>query len=98
LLFGIEHRKSERFEYKATVMIENEQAGHLNYGQMVNYSSDGMCIGSDAFYNKGTAINIRFNRPLYKGAPTTYSGTVRWCKELVRDDFEYSYGVGIKYD
>ena len=115
MLFGIEHRKSERFEHKATVMIENEQAGHLNYGQMVNYSFEGMCIGSDAFYNKGTAINIRFNRPLYKGAPTraaalldrswpwetapwVSSGTVRWCKELVRDDFEYSYGVGIKYD
>ncbi len=96
MLLGTEHRKSERFEHKATVMIENEQAGHLNYGQMVNYSADGMCIGSDTFYNKGAAINIRFNKPLYKGAPTTYSGIVRWCKELVRDDFEYSYGVGIK--
>jgi hypothetical protein len=42
LLFGTEHRKSERFEHKATVMIENEQAGHFNYGQMVNYSADGM--------------------------------------------------------
>jgi len=77
-------------------MIENQQAGHLNYGQMVNYSADGMCIGSDAFYNKGATINIRINMPPYKGAPTNYSGTVRWCKELARNDFEYSYGVGIK--
>ena len=65
---------------------------------MVNYSADGMCIGSDVFYNKGAAIIIRLNRPMYKSAPTNYSGTVRWCKELVRDDFEFSYGVGIEYD
>ena len=98
MLFGDEHRKSDRFDHKATVMIESEQSGHLIYGQMVNYSFGGMCIGSDAFYNKGTAIKIRFNNALYKAAPKTYSGTVSWCKELVRDDFEYSYGVGIKYD
>ena len=72
MLFGDEHRKSDRFDRKATVMIES--------------------------YNKGTAIKIRFNNALYKAAPKTYSGTVSWCKELVRDDFEYSYGVGIKYD
>jgi hypothetical protein len=98
LLFGTDHRKSERFEYKATVMIENEQLGHLNYGQMVNYSADGMCFGSDVFYTKGTTINIRLNGSPYKSAPTNYSGTVRWCKELVRDNFEFSYGVGIEYD
>jgi hypothetical protein len=79
-------------------MIENERVGHLNYGQMVNYSADGMCIGSDTFYNKGAAINVRFHTPPYKGAPLNYSGKVRWCKELVRDDFEFSYGVGIKFD
>jgi hypothetical protein len=79
-------------------MIENERSGHLNYGQMVNYSYGGMCIGSDAIYSKGTEIKIRLNKPPYRGAPTTYSGTVKWCKELARDDFEYPYGVGIKYN
>lgn len=98
MLFGTEHRKSDRFDHKATVMIENEHSGHLIYGQMLNYSSGGMCIGSDAFYNKGTAIKIRFNNTLYKAAPKTYSGIVSWCKELVRDDFDYPYGVGIKCD
>jgi hypothetical protein len=95
-----EYRKSRRFEHNATVMLENETNGYFSYGLMMNYSSGGMCIGSDAAYNKGAEIRIRFGQPLYKAAPTTYSGTVRWCKELARDDFDYSYsyGVGIKYD
>lgn len=93
-----EHRKSKRFDHKATVMLEDGAKGFFNYGLMLNYSYGGMCIGSDSNYNKGTSIEIIFSKPLYKAAPTTYSGTVRWCKELARDDLEYFYGVGIKYD
>lgn len=48
--------------------------------------------------NKGTPLKIRFGKPLYKHAPSVLSGTVMWCKNLSRDDFEFSYGVGIKYD
>ena len=92
-----EHRKSKRFEHKATVMIEDEAGGYLCYGQIVNYSSGGMCIGSDMTYSKDTPLNIKFNRPLFKAAPKTYRGTVRWCKELSREGFDYFYGVGVKY-
>ena len=93
-----EHRKSKRFEHKATVMIEDEAGGYICYGQMVNYSSGGMCIGSDTIYNMETPINIRFAKALYKAAPKTYHGKVRWCKELARGDFEYYYSLGVKYD
>ena len=79
-------------------MLEDEPAGYLCYGQMQNYSSGGMCVGSDMTYKRGMAVKIRFDKPVYKAAPKTYHGTVRWCKELARHDFEYSYGVGIKYD
>jgi hypothetical protein len=92
-----ENRKSKRFEHKATVMIEDEAGGYICYGQMVNYSSGGMCIGSDAIYNRDTPINIKFAEALYKAAPKTYHGKVRWCKELVRGDIEYYYSVGVKY-
>ena len=93
-----EYRKSKRFDHKATVMLEDGSKGYFNYGLMLNYSSGGMCIGSDSTYTKGTPIKIIFSKPLYKAAPTTYSGSVRWSKELARDDFENFYGVGIKYD
>ena len=95
---GFEYRKSKRFDHKATVMIEDESGGFFCYGLMLNCSFGGMCVGSETIYKKGTPIKIRFGKPLYKAAPNVYSGTVRWCKELARDDSEYSYGVGIKYD
>ncbi len=79
-------------------MIEDEQAGYIYYGQMLNYSSGGLCIGSDAAFNKGTAINIALDKPLYRSSPKNYHGTVKWCKELAREDFNYSYGTGVKFD
>lgn len=87
---NLEFGKSERFEHGATVMLEDEAGGYFSYGQMINYSSGGMCIGADATYKKGTAVKIKFDEPLYKAAPAIYSGTVRWCKELARSDFEYT--------
>ena len=95
---GFEHRKSKRFDHKETVMLEDMSGRFFSYGQMLNYSMGGMCVGSETIYNKGTSIKIRFGKPLYKAAPTNYSGTVRWCKEIARNDYEFSYGVGIKYD
>jgi hypothetical protein len=95
---GSEHRKSKRFDHKATVMIQDESGGFFSYGLMLNYSFGGMCVGSDITYHKGTPIKIKFGKPLYKAAPTIYSGTVRWCKDRVYYDSEYSYGIGIKYD
>ena len=93
-----EHRKSKRFEHKATVMIEDKAGGYICYGQMVNYSSGGMCIGSDMIYNRNTPIHIKFAEALYKAAPKIYRGKVRWCKELACGDLKYSYSVGVKYD
>jgi len=95
---GFEYRKSKRFNHKVTVMLEDESGGFFSYGLMLNYSSGGMLVGSETTYNKGTPIKIRFGKPLYKAAPTIYSGTVKWCKYVARDDSEYSYGVGIGYD
>ena len=93
-----EFRKSKRFAHKATVMLEDESGELFSYGLMLNYSSGGMGIGTDALYRKGSPIKVRFNEPLYKAAPTIYTGTVRWCNELARNDIEYRYGVGIKFD
>ena len=95
---GTEYRKSKRFEQRATVMIEDERDGYIYYGQMFNYSSDGMCIGSDVIFERGTPIKITFEKPLYKSSPNNFHGIVKWCKELARDDFDYSYGTGLQLD
>ena len=66
--------------------------------QTSDYNTKNQLSGVLRFYCKHTVINIRFDKPLYKAAPKTYRGTVRWCKELARDDFDYLFGVGVKYD
>ena len=80
------------------VMLEHGSGRFFCYGQMQNYSIGGICVGSETVYNKGTPLKIRFGKPLYKDAPSVLSGTVMWFKNLSRDDFEFLYGVGIKYD
>ncbi|MDX1699988.1 MAG: PilZ domain-containing protein [Melioribacteraceae bacterium] len=95
---GTDYRKSKRFEQRATIMIEDKRAKFIYYGQMLNYSAGGMCIGSDAIFERGTPIKITFDKPLYKSSPKNFHGTVKWCNELARDDFDYLYGTGLKFD
>jgi hypothetical protein len=93
-----EYRKSRRFEQRATVMIEDESKEYFSYGQMINYSEDGMLIGSDVKFKPGTKITIKFEKPLYKAAPRTYHAVVRRCKELFNDDTtKYHYEIGVKF-
>lgn len=94
---NLEFRKSKRFEHRATVMLEDEPAGYISYGQMINFSGGGMCFGSDVAFKPEAKINIKFEKPIFKAAPKTYHVIVRWCKELADDDSKYFYGVGVKY-
>ena len=94
------NRKSERFTHKATVMLKEEPVGYIAYGKMINYSDGGMLIVSDAPFKQGTDINITLDKPVYKAAPKTYHGSVKWCKEMSISDLWYHYGrygIGIKY-
>ena len=95
---AFDYRKNKRFDHKATVMLEHGSGRFFCYGQMLNYSVDGICVGSETTYNKGTPIKIRFGKLLYKAAPHVLSGTVRWCKDIAPDGSELLFEVGIKYD
>ncbi len=92
-----EFRKSNRIEHKATVMIVDEPAEYFSYGQMINYSAGGIGFWSDFAFKPWVRINIRLDNPLFKAAPKTYRGIVRWCKELEHDESQFLYGVGVKY-
>ena len=96
----LEHRKSKRFEHNATVMLKEEPVGYISYGKMINYSDGGMLIESDAPFKRGTNINVTLDKPVYKAAPQTYYGSVKWCKEISVSDIRYHYGrygIGIQY-
>jgi hypothetical protein len=92
-----EFRKSKRFEHRTTVMFEDEPTGYFSYGQMINFSNGGMCFGSDVAFKPGAKIKIKLEKPIFKAAPKTYHGKVRWCKELADDDSKYFYGFGVIY-
>ena len=94
----IDFRKSQRFEHKSTVMLEDELGGYFSYGQISNYSDGGMGFWSDVAFKQGAKIKVRLDNPLFKTAPKTYHGIVRWCKEMGDDDFQHFYGMGLKYD
>ena len=97
----LDNRKSKRFEHKATVMLKDEPVGYMSYGKMINYSEGGMLIESDSPFKRGANINITLDKPVYKAAPQTYYGTVKWCKDTPIADTHYhygSYGIGIQFD
>jgi hypothetical protein len=89
----LDHRKSKRFEHKATVMLKDVTFGYICYGKMINYSDGGMLIESDTPFKHGTHISVTLDKPVYKAAPTTYLGTVKWCRECLIEDLRYHYGL-----
>lgn len=90
-------RQSRRFDYRATVMLQDMVNGQLSYGQMINYSEGGMLIATSASFDLGTRINVSFSKPIYKAAPSTYLTTVRWCNEISTDHLAHDFGVGVRY-
>lgn len=93
----IDFRKSKRFEHKTTALLEDEFGGYFSYGQIINYSDGGLCFWSDVAFKPGVKIKMSLDNPLFKTAPKSYSGIVKWCKDLADDDSQYYYGVGVKY-
>jgi hypothetical protein len=93
----IDFRKDRRLEHKSTALIEEESGGYFSYGQTSNYSNGGLCFLSDVVFKIGSKVKIRPDNLPFKTAPKSYSGIVKWCKELGDNDSQHLYGVGVKY-
>jgi len=92
-----ENRNSERFYYKAAVMLEHTCTGYRYHGTMYNCSGDGMYFETDYAPRPENKIRIRINNPRYISAPHVYFAKVRWRRQLTDDDSSYLYGIGVKY-
>jgi len=93
---GKELRRSKRYVQVSTVMIESSQAGIFGYGQMNNYSANGMLIRSDFPIRPGTLIKIRMEKPLYASVSNVVDSRVVWCKPFEDDNGKSSrYGIGV---
>ncbi len=90
-----DYRKNMRFEYKSTVMLADEHSEYFSYAQTFNFSGGGLYFKSDVVYKPGTKIQIQFSP--FQSGPKTLSSVVRWCRELTDYDFNYTYGIGVKF-
>ena len=77
-------------------MIEMCDAEIYHYATMVNFSGSGIYCESDTALTTGATVNINLENRIFRSAPNSYYGEVRWCKELNGIDSSHFYGIGIK--
>ena len=90
-------RTNERYDHSSTAMFNVKAPEAYFYGQMNNYSSEGMGFESSLAIKPGTNIEIYLNRPPFKASPKKYKASVRWCNRQIVDDSFYTYKIGVKY-
>ena len=90
-------RKSRRYWYKTTVILEDTKSGAMSYAQTKDFSCDGLLLESEVAFRPGTRINIKFDSPPFKSTLKIYKSTVRWCRERMGEDSVHCYGIGIKF-
>jgi hypothetical protein len=91
-----ELRRSKRYVYASTVMVESDRTGVFGYAQINNYSASGMLIRSDFPMRPGTLARIRLETPLYASASCVVESRVVWCREIAGDADRYSrFGIGV---
>ena len=92
-----DHRRSKRFDFQSTIMLEDEVGGYFSYGQLSNYSEGGIGFFSDFSFKPGRKIKIMIDNLPFKASPKIYHGKIQWCREFDGDDSRYLYSVGVKY-
>lgn len=97
MFLDTDNRKSKRFDYQSTIMLEDERGGYFSYGQLSNYSEGGIGFFSDFSFKPGNRIKIVLDNPPFKASPKIYRGTIQWCRESEPDGSRYLYAVGVKY-
>lgn len=97
-LFQTDYRKSRRYKYKATAIIEDSSTGNLLYAQMQNISKGGMYLETNIALKRGNKIQIKFHKAFTFTKSRIFPSTVRWCKELFDNEGNnYGYGLGVKF-
>ena len=91
-----EPRNDPRISHETTIMIEECDNEGYHYATMVNFSGGGIYCESDTALTPGATVNINLENRIFKSAPDSYYGEVRWCKELNGSKASHFFGIGIK--
>ena len=92
-----EARSNARFDYAATILIENLPKGTYHHGKMVNYSVGGLCFECTVAYAPGAPIIFGIENSPYAGCRGVYHGHVKWCRRLPEKQSLYDFGIGVAY-
>ena len=92
----MEHRKSERFYYESSAMLEDARTGFKYNGLMCNYSNGGMYIESHYAPRPDRKIRITVDNLPLNSSPQTYMAEVKW-RRLLNQDSAFEYGIGVRY-
>ncbi len=92
-----DYRKSIRFEHKCIVILSDEHSEYFSHAQMFNFSGGGLYFKSDVAYKPGTKIMIQFDNSHFQSGSKALSSVVRWCRESIDYDSDYTYRVGVKF-
>lgn len=92
-----EARNSTRFDYRATILIENFATGKYLVAEMVNYSKKGIRFESNTAFKPGQKIVFAIENSPYESCPGVYWATIKWCRKMGEHESMYDFGMGAEY-
>jgi hypothetical protein len=99
----MEKRERQRFDCRAPIVCGRFNSPEAHSAEIVNYSSDGMCIKSDSLFKEKSTILFRMSGPPEAAqnkssiSPRTISlAEVRWLKSAGAKN-ERPFYVGVKF-
>ena len=93
----LEKRDCARFQYEASVVVEECGTGRYYEARMYNYSLLGMYFESDLDLLPGARVNLWLSDLPENSLPEINSAEVKWTEEIRGAVVLYSYGAGIQY-
>jgi hypothetical protein len=91
-----EKRSLKRLQHESMVMLQQPEKGLYVYGRMLNYSRKGMYLEADFMCQPGTRVVIHIPGPLAKSSSKAFTGEVRWCRMLPKEQSDCLCGLGVR--
>ena len=96
-----ERRDKTRFEHESKITLESKKIGVQRGIMMYNFSNTGLYIEADIRLEQDSEVRVGINNSPFAPEPDkfeSYSGIIKWRKELKRSSYYYGYGVELKFN
>jgi hypothetical protein len=92
----MERRKSERIDYKSTIMHNTNPPDFFYSGTMYNFSTEGLYFESNEDLLKGDEISVSIKEPpaqFIKKSDQYIDVKIMWAKDLQDSSYQVGYGA-----